>query len=313
MSLKLLLIVEESAGTRVLAEIAKTPYNVVAVMTSQPPKRGANCACNLARELGHKVWSPDLVKDPEFADQVRHSEVDVILNVHSLHIIAGDVLSAAKIGAFNLHPGPLPQYAGLHAPSWAIYNGETKHGVTLHKMEAQVDAGDIVFEESFEISDTDTGFRIAARCTQLGVPLVLKLLQVAAQDSRQIPSRPQNARDRRYFGKRVPHAGVIPWSLSAKRVYDLIRASDYAPFPLPWGRPRTQYKGREIAITKAAISRRKADQPPGSISAEGGRFYAACADEWIEVKRLYLEGRSVAPEECLSQGGRFPASSHLKT
>jgi len=175
----------------------------------------------------------------------------------------------------------------------------------LHKMEARVDAGDIVFDESFEISDIDTGFRVAARCTQLGIPLILKLLEVAARDPGQIPARSQNIADRRYFGKQVPHDGVIPWSMPAKRVYDFIRASDYAPFPLPWGRPRTHYRGREIAITKAAISRRKADHPPGSISSENGRFYAACADEWIEVKRLYQEGRSVAPEECLSEGESF--------
>ena len=38
-----------------------------------------------------------------------------------------------------------PEYAGLNAPSWAIYNGEPAHGVTLHWMEAAIDTGPIAW------------------------------------------------------------------------------------------------------------------------------------------------------------------------
>ena len=73
---------------------------------------------------------------------MREQGVDLLLNVHSLYLIARrTVVAAPRIGSFNLHPGPLPEYAGLNTPSWAIYNGEREHGVTVHWMEPGVDTG----------------------------------------------------------------------------------------------------------------------------------------------------------------------------
>lgn len=303
--MRLLLLAEESAGTRVLTEIAKLHHDVVAVMTTEPPGGiHVNCVWNSAKRLGYQVWPASLVKDSSFPDRIKRAGVDLILNVHSLYVIDEGVLSAARIGAFNLHPGPLPRYAGLNAPSWAIYR-EKKHGVTLHKMEPRIDAGDIVFDESFDISDADTGLSVALRCVQLGIPLILKLLELASEDSQLIPRRAQNIEERRYFGKRPPHDGKIPWHRSARQVFDFIRASDYAPFQSPWGRPRTSFHGRDIAVTKAALSGRKTDEPSGYVLADNGRIYAACSDEWLEIKRLYQDGRSISPEQCLSSGGRL--------
>lgn len=62
-----------------------------------------------------------------------------------------------RMGSFNLHPGPLPRYAGLNVRSWAIYQDEQTHGVTLHWMEARVDTGPIAFETMFDLSADDSG------------------------------------------------------------------------------------------------------------------------------------------------------------
>ena len=66
------------------------------------------------------------VRDPEFAEWMRSEEIDLLLNVHSLYVIHADLVAAPRTGSFNLHPGPLPEYAGLNAPSWAIYHGESR-------------------------------------------------------------------------------------------------------------------------------------------------------------------------------------------
>ena len=73
-----------------------------------------------AERLGYRTWAAESVKDPMFARQVRADDVDVLLNVHSLHIINKDVLRAPKLSSFNLHPGPLPRYAGLNPVCWAL-------------------------------------------------------------------------------------------------------------------------------------------------------------------------------------------------
>jgi methionyl-tRNA formyltransferase len=305
--MNVLLIAEESVGIRLLQELSKLPYNIVAVMATEPPQSAhQNCVWAEAKSLGYQTWPAKWVKDPQLADRLRTAGVDVILNIHSLYIIREEVLSAAKIGAFNLHPGPLPQYAGLNAPSWAIYNDEQKHGVTLHKMEPGIDTGAIVFEQMFDVSEQDTGLSVALRCMQSGLPLILKLLHIASTDPEAIPYRPQQLSQRRYFGKEVPQKGAIIWERTARQVFNFLRASDYAPFPSPWGRPQTHYKGQPVSITKSALSGKTSRESPGTIMREdNGGFYVACSDEWLEIKKMFVAGRSVSPKECLAAGGKF--------
>jgi len=64
------------------------------------------------------------------------------------------VLGVPARGAWNLHPGPLPRYAGLNAPSWAIYRGEQRHGVTVHRMDRGIDTGDIAYQETRKVALT---------------------------------------------------------------------------------------------------------------------------------------------------------------
>src|SRR5262245_33350316 len=113
-----------------LKVLAESDHRIVAVMAS-PDKQGAT-VWNTAEKMGLPTWHAKLVKSPEFAMQIREADVDLLLNVHSLFLIHGDVVAAPRLGSYNLHPGPLPQYAGLNTVSWAIYRGETDYGVTLH-------------------------------------------------------------------------------------------------------------------------------------------------------------------------------------
>ena len=174
-ALTVLLAAEEAAGTRVLDLVAKSPHRLTGVCTSSPAVEA------LSAEAGVPVHDAARVTDEGFAEQ---AGVDLLLNVHSLHIVHPAVLAAPRLGAFNLHPGPLPEYAGLSVPSWAIYNGERSHGVTVHRMEADVDAGDVAFAERFDIGERDTGLTVSVTATRLGVPLVGRLLEAAADGRR---------------------------------------------------------------------------------------------------------------------------------
>jgi methionyl-tRNA formyltransferase len=231
---------EESAGIQTLKALTGSGHRIVAVMASE--SKNNNGLANLwetSERLGYRTWQSKLVKDPRFADEVRAAEVDVILNIHSLFIINKEVVSAPRIGCFNMHPGPLPRYAGLNAVSWAIYRGETSHGVTIHKMEPGIDTGPIVYQEFFDIDDADTGFTLSARCIRSGMPLVLRLMEAASIDPAAIPLTPQDLTKREYFGREIPHDGKLLWSLPARKIVNFVRACDFFPFPSPWGHPQT--------------------------------------------------------------------------
>ena len=260
---------------------------------------GATAASEAVKH-GIPVAPASEVKDPALAGRLRDAGVDVLLNVHSLHLVHPDVLAAPRVGSFNLHPGPLPEYAGLNVPSWAIYLGEERHGVTLHWMEPEVDAGPIAYETRFEIGPEDTGLTVSARCVKEGIPLVARLLQDAPRGA--VPRSEQDLSRRRWFGREAPHEGRLPFELPARQVVDLVRASDYSPFRSPWGRPATRLEGREVEVLRASLTGLAADEPPGTVGREG---VVASADEWVALERIMVDGERADPVEVLQPGTRF--------
>ena len=298
--MKVLLIAEESAGIQTLRSLGRSGHRIVAVMTSASQKsaRGASL-WEVANAMGCPLWPVDLVRDAGLATKVRAEEVDIILNVHSLFLIHGEVLTSPRIGSFNLHPGPLPEYAGLNAVSWAIYRGERSHAVTLHWMLPRIDAGAIAFKSVFDINEDDTAFSLSAKCVRLGIPLILQLLAVSSENPRAIPAIQQDLTKRKYYGKQVPQEGRLRWGSSAREVIDFVRASCYYPLPSPWGHPKARMDGREIGIIKVLRTKERSDKAPGTIGEalrEGVRV--ATGDEWVEVTLIrdgegYLEAREV--------------------
>ena len=72
---------------------------------------------------------------------------DWLLSIANLRMIPDDVLALPTKGAINFHDGPLPAYAGLNTPAWAIINGAPTHGVSWHVIEGGVDEGDLLAQK----------------------------------------------------------------------------------------------------------------------------------------------------------------------
>jgi len=297
-----LLVAEESAGIQVLRKILDRGDPLPAVLTGAVEGRGATVG-TVAQQAGVEVLDPRLVRSADFADWVRGHEIDLLLNVHSLFVIAEEVVAAPRIGSFNLHPGPLPRYAGLNAPSWAIYHGESRHGVTLHWMEPGIDTGAIAYQEEVEIADDETGLSLSLKCIRSGVPLVAELLETASEAPDRIPRRAQDLADREYFGREAPNGGRIDWTRPAAEIGRFVRAADYSPFPSPWGQPATGAGGVELGVVKAAATGEPAAAGPGSVGEpEGDGMRVAAADEWVLVQRVSREGRTMPAAEALETG-----------
>ncbi len=304
--MNVLLVAEESAGIQVLRMVSGSEHDLIAVLTEPPTRGGGATVASVAETLGVPVLPSTSVRDPEFAEWMRSKEIDLLLNVHSLYVIHADLVAAPRIGSFNLHPGPLPAYAGLNAPSWAIYQGESSHAVTVHWMEPGIDTGAIAYETSFEIADDDTGLSLSARCVREGLPLFQQLLDAAAQGRDAIPATAQDPSDRRYFGADVPNGGRIAWSRPAREVVDFVRACDYFPFPSPWGQAQARLNGETVAVTKASRTGEAVDAEPGSVGPSGEEgVRVAAGDEWIVVHRLHVDGQARPAADVLEPGMRL--------
>jgi methionyl-tRNA formyltransferase len=287
--MRVALFCEEAAGARALQLLLRGGHELAVLLTSP-----GSPTWTLAQKLGLRALPAARVREPGFADELAGLSIELLLNVHSLYIVPQPVLSLPAHGAYNLHPGPLPEYAGLNAPSWAIYYGEQRHGVTLHRMEPGIDTGPIAFEERFAITAEDTGLSLSLRCAEKGLRLIERLL---AADPARLALSPQDPSRRRYFGRGVPQGGRIDWGAPARRIEAFVRACDFHPFASPWGSPIGAVGGCEVKVLKAALTGVSCDVQPGTVHVDrAGRTFVSTADEWLELRRTAALTSTRAPD-----------------
>jgi methionyl-tRNA formyltransferase len=304
--LNILLVGEEAAGIQTLRMLAGSSHRVVAVASSPSGNTKVATLWNVAGKMEYIRFPAHLVNQPEFSEQVIAHEVDLILNIHSLFIMHTEVINACRIGAFNMHPGPLPEYAGLNIPNWAIYHGESEHAVTIHQMVSQIDAGTIAYQKRIPIEADDTGMTLMLKCVREGIPLIQRLLDAAAQGADPIPRMEQALSRRRFFFGKAPNDGVLCWHRSAQEIVNHVRAADYSPFASPWGHPENVFNGRKVGVIRARLTSDPSEAEPGTIGQQHHRgVFVAAENEWVLVESLSLEGQSIPAHEVLRTGDRL--------
>lgn len=107
------LVSEERVGARALQLLAERGHRVVGVFTSEA---GMGAVRARGQSLGATIREGREVRDPGTGAWLRERGASLLLNVHSLHVVHPDVLAAPRLGAYNLHPGPLPERAARQLP-----------------------------------------------------------------------------------------------------------------------------------------------------------------------------------------------------
>src|SRR6185295_2969123 len=85
-----------------------------------------------------------LYKSADHLAPLKQEPFDYLFSIVNNRVLPREALETPRKWAINYHDAPLPAYAGVHATSWALMQGEAVHGVTWHIMADQVDAGSIL-------------------------------------------------------------------------------------------------------------------------------------------------------------------------
>jgi methionyl-tRNA formyltransferase len=199
--------------------------NVVALITHEDnpnEKIWFKTPAIAARERGVPVHTPQKVGTPEWVQRIAEIHPDLILSVYYRNMISTKVLGLAPLGAFNMHGSLLPKYRGRAPINWAVLNGESRIGMTLHRMVREPDAGNIVDQEGIDIGPRDTAeqaFRKVLPCARS--VLARQIDALLSGTARETPQDPALAT---YFGGRKPEDGRIDWTQTSRRIFNLIRA-----------------------------------------------------------------------------------------
>jgi methionyl-tRNA formyltransferase len=212
-------------GYECLSLLIERGDNVIALITHEDnpqEKIWFKTPAVAAREKAIPVFTPENVNTPEWIERIIGLRPDLILSVYYRNMISSKILEVPRLGAFNLHGSLLPKYRGRAPINWAVLHGESRIGLTLHRMVKRADAGAIVDQEGVEIGPCDTAeqaFRKVMPCARRVLARQIEpLLGGTARETPQVESQAT------YYGGRKPEDGRIIWTQTSAQIFNLIRA-----------------------------------------------------------------------------------------
>ena len=239
-------------------------------------------------------------------ERLQGYEFQWILSIANLDIIPGDVLEMAKKGAVNFHDGPLPAYAGLNAPVWALLNGETAHGVTWHRIQGGVDEGNILAQRKVDIAQEETALTLNTKCYAAALDSFAEVISALAEDRAE--GTPQDLSARSYYGRdQRPEASArLDFTKNIKQIVTLVQALDHGDYWNPLACPKLE-TGTEVLLVGSAVAAEGHGRPGEVLEVTGGTATVAVADGAVRLGALRLaDGAPVILADHLVAGTRLP-------
>jgi methionyl-tRNA formyltransferase len=153
---------------------ANPAIEVVAVVTQPDKPKGRDLKLQpsdvkaLALKLSLRVLQPERARNESFIAQLRELQPDLIVVVAYGQILPKAILELPRHACLNVHTSLLPKYRGAAPIQWAILDDEPETGVTIMRMDAGLDTGDIVSVARTPIEPGDNSQTLHDRLATLG-------------------------------------------------------------------------------------------------------------------------------------------------
>lgn len=236
---------------RVVAE--RTSLAGVVTQPDRPAGRGhrlrRSAVKSCALELGARVYEPLRLR--AFAREIADQGYDLFVLASYGRVLPAELLELPRLGALNVHPSLLPKYRGATPIQSAIANGDEETGVSIMLMDAGLDTGDIVLQQSVAIEPGETYGELHDRLADFGAELLANALDLAGRG--ELPHRRQSGE---LIVTRPISKEDLMLDLNAppKRVVDLVRA--FAPQPAA----RAMLGGEIVKVLRAHV------EPDGTLA-----------------------------------------------
>lgn len=211
----------------------------------------------------------------ELIPQLQKLTPDYLFSFYYRHMIPAELLVCAKIGALNMHGSLLPKFRGRAPVNWAILQGATETGATLHMMEVKPDAGDIVGQSAVSIGPNETATDVFGKVSRAAITVINQALPELIQG--RIPRKPNNLAQGSYFGGRKPADGQILWHQTAQQVHNLVRA--VAP---PYPGAFTDWQGQRRIVARTSLEGpfpSQLDLQAPGIQVVDNQVFGVCGDQ----------------------------------
>jgi methionyl-tRNA formyltransferase len=216
-----------------------------------------------ALRLGLDVFQPERIRSPEALERLRAARPELMVVVAYGQIIPRAGLEIPARGVVNVHASLLPRWRGAAPVAHAILAGDEVTGVTIMRMDEQLDHGAVLARREVKVARGEDAIQLTERLAQVGAELLVETLdrldaiEPVEQDHAAATLAPRLKRE----------DGYLDWSLPAAGIVRRLRA--YRPWPgvtLPW-------RGERIKVLEAFA--KPGEARPGEV--------VGVRDGWLEV------------------------------
>lgn len=271
-----------------LAALINTDHEIIAVYTQPDRKAGrgqkltASAVKQLALEHNLPVYQPLHFKastEEGLAAQKQLAELNADVMVVAAYglILPQAVLDMPKYGCLNIHGSLLPRWRGAAPIQRAIAAGDAETGVTIMKMAAGLDTGDMMYKTICPIEATDTSASLQDRLARQGAEAIVAVLESEEKLKHYLDIREVQDESLTVYAHKLSKAEAkIDWSLDAVSIDRNIRA--FNPWPVAF---IPLDESNNLRVWGSMLSEQNAaGKAPGAIlSLDGLGVHVACGNE----------------------------------
>lgn len=265
-------------------------HEVVGVVT-QPDKakgRGKKVVYTPVKEKalehGLTVYQPRRAREPEFIEQMRALNPDVMVVVAFGQILPKELLDIPKYGCVNVHASLLPKYRGAAPIQWAVIRGEKVSGVTTMQMDVGLDTGDMLLKAEVPLAEDETGGSLHDKLSVLGGDLLIETLK-GLEAGTIVPEKQDDSQSGEYARMLDKSLGKIDFSMRAEEIERLIRGLN------PWPSAYTSYNNKTMKLWKARVVPGGEAVPGQVLAVDKKGFTVQTGDGALQILELQMEGK----------------------
>ena len=127
------------------------------------------------------LYADRIAYDVELKMIVDELHVNLLVLAGFMRILSADFVSFFPNRILNIHPSLLPKFKGLNTHERVLATGEKLHGATVHYVTAELDAGPVIEQKSFEVLPTDSAYNLQQKVHQCEYEIYPRAIQTVAE------------------------------------------------------------------------------------------------------------------------------------
>ncbi|GHU16735.1 methionyl-tRNA formyltransferase [Alphaproteobacteria bacterium] len=271
-----------------LEAMHREKLNIVAVYTqpSKPYGRSLKVRKSLVHEFAENVmqvpvYTPKSLRKPEQLEIFASLKPDLaVVSSYGL-IIPQNILDVPTHGFINIHASILPRWRGAAPIQAALLSGDKETGISIMKMDAGIDTGDIISIKSLEITPQTNHGELSEKLGLMGAEMILETIANLDESLANAYKQPESGVT--YAAKISKESCRINWSDPAENILRQIKA--FSPIPSSW----SEINGMRIKILDAELSSEDFSDTPGTIHE---KMIVSCGNGCVRLLEVKPEGKN---------------------